>query len=144
MAINDNEIQYECWYRGSHEKNVSKCIDCKPVAPKVALAQAVALGILGGRNGRFHPGQHFRNRMKEREFDVFDVEYVIRNGICIGEGEYCEQFRNFKYTFRGTIEGTGFDAVFALSADHDFIDAPLMVLITGCFKTASGMRRKTY
>lgn len=144
MAINDKEIQHECWYRGSHEQNNSKCFESKPVAPAAAFAQAVALGILGGRTGRYHPGQHFRNRMEERDFDVFDMEYVIRNGKCVGEGKYCEDFRNFKYTFRGNLEGTDFDAVFALSADHDYIESPLMVLITGCFKTASGKRSGTY
>ena len=82
--------------------------------------------------------------MAERDFDVFDIEYVIRNGRCIEGGEFSEEARNRKYTFRGSIDGTDFDAVFALSVDHDFIESPLVVLITGCFKTASGKRSKTY
>ena len=94
--------------------------------------------------GRYHPSKHFRDQMADRDFDVFDMEYAIRNGSCIEGGLYCEELRNFKYTFRGNIEGTGFDAVFALSADQDFIQSPLMVLITGCFKTASGRRSKSY
>jgi hypothetical protein len=31
-----------------------------------------------------------------------------------------------------------------LSADHDFIQSPQIVLITGCFKTKNGKRRRTY
>jgi hypothetical protein len=34
--------------------------------------------------------------------------------------------------------------VFSLSAEHDFIAAPLLTLITGCWKTKSGKRKKTY
>jgi hypothetical protein len=82
--------------------------------------------------------------MKERDFDIFEMEYVIRNGRCTEAGIFCVDHRNHKYTFRGNIDGTDFDAAFALSADHDLIQAPLVVLITGCFKTPSGRRRKTY
>jgi hypothetical protein len=144
VATDDKEIQHECWYRGPHEQNDSRCIERKPAPPSSEFARSVALRILDGRNGRYHPSKHFRDQMADREFDVFDMEYAIRNGKCVKDGEYCEEFRNFKYTFRGYIEGTEFDAVFALSADHDFIHSPLMVLITGCFKTASGRRSKTY
>ncbi len=82
--------------------------------------------------------------MKLRGFDVFDMEYVIRNGTCIEGGLFYAEFRNHKYRFRGNIDGTNFDSVFALSADHDLIQSPLVILITGCFKTKSGRRRKTY
>lgn len=72
------------------------------------------------------------------------MEYVIRNGKCVEGGTFCESFRNHQYTFRGYIDGTGFDAVFALSADHDLIKSPLLILISGCFKTRSGRRGRTY
>jgi hypothetical protein len=104
----------------------------------------IALEVLGGRRGRYHSTIHIREQMAERDFDVFDMEYVIRNGKCIEGGEFCEEERNHKYKFRGDIDGTGFDAVFALAADSDFIQSPFVVLITGCFKTATGKRGKTY
>lgn len=144
MAANDKEAQFECWYRGSHEQNDSRCLENKPVAPAPDFAQTIALGVLGGRIGRYHSCTHFRERMDERDFDVFDIEYAIRNGRCIEGGTYSEEFRTYKYTFRANIEGTDFDATFALSADHAFIESPLLVLITGCFKTATGKRSRSY
>jgi len=87
---------------------------------------------------------HFQNRANERFFSVFQVTYVIRNGDCIGEGEYCQEYRDHKYKFRGEIDGIEFDAVFGLSADHHFILSPLVILITGCWKTKTGKRSRTY
>lgn len=82
--------------------------------------------------------------MAERIFDVFEVEYVIRNGRPVGSGEYSEEHKDFKYTFRGNIDGTDFDAVFALSTEHDFVSSPLLKLITGCWKTKTGKRSRGY
>ncbi len=82
--------------------------------------------------------------MAEREFDIFDMEYAVRNGQPTENGEYSEKHRDFKYTFRANIDGTDFDAAFSISSEHDFVTSPLMVLITGCWKTKSGKRRKTY
>lgn len=144
MAQSDNEVQHECTYLGSHEEIAPKCTDTRTIPPSADFAKAVALRVLGGRTGRYHASQHFRKRSVEREFDVFDVEYVIRNGSCIGAGKYCAEHRNCKYTFSGDIDGTGFDAAFALSAEHDLVRSPLMVLITGCFKTRSGKRKKAF
>ncbi len=143
MPSNDKEIQHECTYVGSHEYNPPKSTD-KTLPPSVDYAKTVALSILGGRIGAYRSGPHFKRRMVERDFDVFDVEYVIRNGQCVAGGVFCEEHNNHKYTFRGNIDGVDFDAVFALSADSDLIQSPLIVLITGCFKTASGKRSKTY
>ena len=144
MAANDKEIRHECWYRGPHEQNDARCIETKPIAPRPEFAQAVALSVLDHQNGRYHSTGHFNRRTRERDFDVFDMAYAIRNGKCVGEGKFCEDFRNFKYTFRASVEGTDFDACFALSIDHDFIRSPLLVLITGCFKTKSGKRVRSY
>jgi hypothetical protein len=144
VATNDKEIQHECWYTGAHDLNAPHCGDSKPVSPSPDVARTIALGILGGRRGRYRSSKHFQDQMADREFDVFDIEYAIRNGTCVKGGVFCSDFRNHKYTFRANIDGVDFDAVFALSADHDLIRSPLMVMITGCFKTASGKRSRTY
>lgn len=144
MASNGKEIQHECRYTGAHETEASESLEKKPPAPSDEFARMVALQILGGRIGRYRTKDHFRKRMVERGFDVLDMEYVIRNGTCVENAGFIEEFRTFKYTFRGCIDGTDFDAAFALSADHDFVRAPLMILITGVFKTANGARKQTY
>ena len=72
------------------------------------------------------------------------MEYAIRNGNCIEAGEYCVDRKNHKYVFRCDIDGVEFDAVFALSAEHDLIKSPLMILVTGVWKTDDGCRRKRY
>ena len=69
--------------------------------------------------------------MAERDFDVFDLEYAIRNGSCTEGGQYSSEHRNHKYTFRGNIDGTDFDAVFAISAEHDMISSPFADLDNG-------------
>ena len=142
MATNDGEIQ--CTYVGPHRQPKTISIEAKPIAPTTEFARSLALKVLGGHIGRYRSTPHFKRRVKERDFDVFDIEYAIRNGDCVGTGIFCEEYRNFKYTFRGTLEGTGFDAVFALSADDDFMRSPLLILITGCFKTVSGKRARSY
>ena len=144
MAANDKEMQHECWYRGEHDLDLPKSEVADPASPSPEKARLITLGVLSGRVGRFHSTSHFRQRMEEREFDILDVEYVIRNGTCVEGGIFCIDYRNHKYTFRGNIDGTDFETAFALSADHDLILSPLVVLITGCFKTRSGRRRKTY
>jgi len=144
MASNNKEIEHQCRYVGTHEPKVGQSLDANPISPSTEFAKAVALSILSGRVGRYLPSQHFRGRMAERDFDVFDCEYVIRNGKNIGAGEFCKEYRNHKYKFRGDLDGIEFDAVFALSADHDFIATPLLILVTGCFKTTSGCRGRAY
>jgi len=140
VATNGKDREIQCRYVGTHEQNRTRSTESAPTPPKTSFAQMVALSVLGGRIGKYHPTSHFNKRRNERDFDVFDIEYAIRNGTCVGVGEFCEEYRNFKYRFRANIEGTDFDAVFALCADHDFIRSPLLILITGCFKTESGKR----
>jgi len=144
VATENKEIKHECRYVGPHESNPPESIDLQPASPSPVFARSIALEILGGRIGRYRSSKHFQDQMADRDFDVFDMEYAIRNGKCIKGGEFCKDLRNHKYTFRANIEGNGFDAVFALSADHDFVQSPLMTLITGCFKTSTGKRGKTY
>lgn len=142
MASNNKEIEHQCRYLGPHEPAAERALAGN--SPSSAFAKAVALKVLSGSLGRYIPTPHFRKRMAERDFDVFDCEYVIRNGKCIGAGEFCKEYRNHKYKFRGDLDGVEFDAVFALSTDHDYTAAPLLILITGCFKTTSGCRGRAY
>ena len=144
MAKDGREIKHECVYVGSHEDTALQPMETQPVPPSDAFAQAVALQILGGARGKYRSIGHFSKRASERSFDVFDVGYVIRNGKCIKAGEYCDEHKNYKYTFRGNIDGVDFDATFALSAEHDLVETPLLILITGCWKTKTGLRTRTF
>lgn len=140
----DGDVEYKMRYVGSHETTPLQPIEQTPTPPSPAFAQSLALSILGGARGRFRPSGHFVDQATEREFDVFDVEYVIRNGKCVEGGIYCEDEHDYQYTFRGCIDGVDFDAVFALSAEHDFFTSPLMILVTGCWKTKSGKRNRRF
>jgi hypothetical protein len=137
----DEEVK--CLYLGAAHATAMQPVEPKPIPPAPKFARDVALCVLHGDRGRYRTCNHFSEQMAERRFDVFDIEYVIRNGEPIGQGEYSEEHNDHKYTFRGIIDGTGFDAVFSLSAKHDFIKSPLITLITGCWKTKSGKRTRT-
>lgn len=143
LQTETSEVNHECVFVGKHE-SVMKPVGSRPQPPKWELARSVALTILGGERGSYRPSAHFQRKVGQRNFDVFDCEYAIRNGVCIETGEYCDEHKNYKYMFRADIDGVSFDAVFALSAEHDLIKAPLMILITGCWKTKSGRRAKRY
>lgn len=82
--------------------------------------------------------------MEERDFDVLDIAYVIRNGRCIQEGVFVPELRQHKYTFRENVDGADLEITFALDADRDLIEAPLLILVTGVFKNKSGKRKKTF
>ena len=138
------EVEHECIYVGEGDAATVQPLEKRPVPPSAELVRMVALSILSGTRGRYRRSSHFAKQMAERGFDIFDMEYVIRNGNCVEPGEYSEEHKDHKYTFRGNIDGTDFDAVFSLSAEHDFIESPLMILITGCWKTKSGKRKKTF
>lgn len=144
MARDEKEINHECVYLGLHQVTPLQPVEQIPVAPSVELARLVALSVLDDERGRYRPSIHFCLQMSERNFDVFDVQYAIRNGKCVESGEYSEEEKSHKYTFRCDIDGVGFDAVFALSAEHDLIKSPLLVLITGCWKTKTGRRSNRY
>jgi len=137
----DDEVK--CKYIGNSEEKALPLAEKKPIPPTPGFARMVALSVLNGGRGSYRPSNHFSKQMADRIFDVFEFEYVIRNGSPIGEGEYSEEHKDHKYTFRGIIDGTEFDAVFSLSAEHEFIKSPLMTLITGCWKTSSGRRIRT-
>jgi hypothetical protein len=140
----DNDVAIVCVYRGKHQAMAMRPVEQEPTPPTPAFARCVALGILDGAKGGYRSRQHFRDQMAARQFDVLDMLYAIRNGQCVEGGKYSSEHKNFKYTFRGCIDGVEFDAVFALSAEHDLLTSPLMLLITGVWKTKSGKRGKTY
>jgi hypothetical protein len=144
MVSRDDEPKYECQYIGPTEATVAKPVESEPVPPKVEVAKMVALRILTGVAGMYRPSKHARERMTERDFDIFDIQYVIRNGRCVGDGVYSREHRDFEYTFRGNIDGTDFDAAISLSAEHHFIESPLMIILSGVWKTKTGKRKKTY
>ena len=144
MAKDDKEVNHECFYVGQHEEIGAKPLEQKPVAPSVELARMVGLSILGGHRGKYRRSDHFLDQMAERNFDVFDVEYTIRNGKCTESGGYSDEHKNHEYVFRCDIDGVEFEAVFALSAEHDLLKSPLMILITGCWKTKTGRRVNRY
>jgi hypothetical protein len=115
----------------------------KPVAPpSMELARRVAVDVLGGFRGRYHSTAHCRERMSRRHFDVFDIRYAIKNGRCVGGSEYSLKHDNHKFRFRGDVDGIEFEAVFAVSARHDYVEDPLIVLITGIWKTKTGIRKR--
>ena len=143
MASSNEEEKHICRYAGPQEEDPLRFTGQKPLPPSPDFARKTAMAILGGRVGRYRPTSHFRERMMEREFDVFDVEYVIRNGKCVESGVFSEEHKHHKYTFRGVMDGVGFDAVFGLSSEHDLLNSPVLILITGCFKTRSGKRSKS-
>ena len=144
MARDGKEINHECVYVGQHEVTPLEPVELIPIAPSAELARMVALSVLDDERGSYRPSIHFSLQMSERNFDVFDVQYAIRNGKCIDAGEYSQEQRSHKYMFRCEIDGVEFDAVFALSAEHDLVNSPLMVLITGCWKTKTGRRTNRY
>lgn len=143
MAQGDNKAKHEMLYVGTHEPTAMETLDARPNVPSEEVGRSVALSILSGDRGSMKPCPHIARRMRERNFDIFDFEYAIRNGKCI-KREYCAEFEDFEYKFRCLIDGVEFDAVFALSAKHDLIKKPLMYLITGCWKTESGKRTTRY
>jgi hypothetical protein len=140
----DRDDEVKCRYLGGCDEKSLPPLEKRPAPPTPKFAREVALSILDGARGSYRSSNHFSKQMADRGFDVFEFEYVIRNGSPVGNGEYSEEHKDHKFTFRGIIDGTEFDAVFSLSAEHDFIKSPLMILITGCWKTSSGRRTRTF
>lgn len=144
MAKDGKEVNHECVYRGEHNEKARQPVEKVPTAPPEPVARLVALSVLAGHRGSYRPSGHFNLRRQERNFDVFDIEYAIRNGKCIESGKYSEDNKNHEFVYSCNIDGVDFEAVFALSAIHDLIEAPLMVLMSGIWKTKSGKRLKRY
>jgi hypothetical protein len=137
------QARHECVYTGPHEETSLEPLDPTPIAPSEDVVRAVALSVLCEARGSMRSLPHFKQRMKTRNFEIFDMIYVIKNGECV-KAQYCPDFKNHKFTFRGLIDGVEFDAAFALSPSHDFVKAPLLYLISGCWKTSNGARAFRY
>jgi hypothetical protein len=144
MAKDAKEVEHKCVYLGSHDNTAMQPVEAVPTPPSSEFARTLALSVLGGVRGRFRRSLHFAQQVVERDFDVFDMEYAIRNGTCVEGGTYCPDNRDYKYTFRACIDGVDFDAVFAFSAEHDLFASPLLILVTGCWKTKTGKRKRSY
>ena len=92
--------------------------------------------------GRLRPSDHFTKRLVQRKFDILDVERVIRTGKPKGVGKFCPKFGNYKYQFKGAVDGMGLRVVFAIDATQDYAATPLVILITAAWNTKSGKRRR--
>src|ERR1700730_9205071 len=95
----NKEVEHQCVYVGPHENNALEPLETDPVSPSPQVAKAVSLSVLGGNRGKYRNTDHCAKRMRERDFDVFDMEYVIRNGVCIELGRYVSEYKNFRYKF---------------------------------------------
>jgi len=134
----------ELTYVGPQQQQAQCTVEHEPQPPSAGLAKMVILSVLSGTRGAYQISDHFQERTKERDFDVLDIEYAVRNGQCIGEGKYCAEFKNHKYVFRCLDDGVEFDAVIGISVEHELLKSPLLILITGVWKTKSGLRGSRY
>lgn len=92
--------------------------------------------------GRIHITEHFTMRTRGRNFSILDAEEVLRRGKPIDDPMFCpEPHNNYKYKFRAGVDGTLLEIAFAIDATQDYLKAPLVILITGVWKTRSGIRR---
>jgi len=108
-----------------------------PLTPE--MARSIALN--GWRTGRLRITEHCRRRMKERGFDVLDIEHVIKRGRPDGPAVKCgAPHENFKYCFTCSVDGARLQVAFALDPTQDYQTAPLVILITGVWKTATGTK----
>jgi hypothetical protein len=96
-----------------------------------ASAETVVLRAL--EDGRIHVTAHFRQRGREKGFDIIDAENVIRDGSIRGEPEYCREFDNWKYRFFGTVEESTLEIVVSLDPTEDYA-TPLVILLTGYWR----------
>jgi hypothetical protein len=110
----------------------------KPLSPE--SARVVALSAW--RIGRLRISGHFTKRVKERKFDILDVEQVIRHGTPKGGAVFCKRYNNYKYVFHAAVDGIGLRAVFAIDATQDYTTSPLVILITAAWSTKTGARKR--
>jgi hypothetical protein len=80
--------------------------------------------------------------MCERGFDILDLEFVIKHGRSDGPAEKCGvPHKNYKYCFSAVVDGERLQAAFAVDPAQDYQHAPLIILITGVWKTKTGTKR---
>lgn len=104
---------------------------------KVQLSSESAEAVIlrAWEDGRIHVTTHFRQRGRERGFNIIDAENVIRNGSIRGEPEYCGDFDNWKYKFLAALEDSTLEIVVSLDPTEDYA-APLVILLTGYWRTS--------
>lgn len=102
-------------------------------------ARRVAIRALGNK-GRVRATDHFRKRCNERQITTLDVQQVIRFGGMKSGPELCPEFNNFKYCFRGRVDGLTLEVSFAIDPTQDYADNPLIILISAVWKTTTGAK----
>lgn len=145
MGGKNEEQQEMLLYAGPLADKPSKPFDVSGqiiAPPSIGLAKEIVVAVLGGYRGRYHPSDHWRRRRVLRNFDVFDMLYVTQNGRCTEPPTYSLKHDNYKFSFCGDVDGIEFEAVFAISAKHHRIKSPLLILVTGCWKNKTGIRKR--
>jgi len=84
-------------------------------------------------NGRLHVTAHFKMRGQQRGFDLLDVENVVRDGRMHGLGEFCPDYGNWKYRFRGNVEDKKLEVVVSLDPTEEYA-SPLVIVLTGYWR----------
>jgi hypothetical protein len=65
----------------------------------LAMIRRAAIG------GNLFYGRHAKKRMRERNFTIQDILFILQHGALIGK-EYKEEFTNWVYSIRGVdLEG---------------------------------------
>ncbi len=80
--------------------------------------------------GRVRYASHFTARCRERGVTTVDIGNVIRRGKIHGKGEFCPEFRNWRFRIRAVLEEEVLEVVVALDPNEDYELTPLIVLIT--------------
>jgi len=102
----------------------------------LSSANAHAVIIAAWDEGHIHITAHFKMRGAERDFDIIDAENVVRDGQMRGDGQYCPDYKNWKYTFRGKVEHKTLEIVVSLDPTNDY-GGPLAIVVTGYWRTSS-------
>jgi hypothetical protein len=110
-----------------------------PLTPETA--RSIALSAWHAP-GRLRISDHCKKRMRERGFDILDFEVVVKHGRPVGPAIKCgAPHHNYKYCFSTLVDGERLEASFAVDPSQDYQQAPLVVLITGVWKTKTGTKR---
>ena len=85
-------------------------------------------------NGRCHITDHFRERARDRGFDILDAENAVQFGNLRGAPEYCADFSNWKCRIIGPVEDRKLEIVVAIDDREDYDESPLIIPITGYWR----------
>lgn len=113
----------------------SKSQSSPPRMVALSSGNAHLLIVRAWHAGLAHVTDHCRRRMRERAFDMADVESVIREGGISGMPEYCEVLGNWKYNVSASIEDSSLRMrtlriIVGIDASYDHAH-PIIALITG-------------